>query len=885
MEALVEWRARFARPNALAVGGGALAFRRLRRHQGMLAVCALFLLSGALALDDYGVSVDVHHQIAIGNAALDSLAGGGERALDQLYAPHDRYYGAAFEAPLVLVERVLGLEDFWDIYLARHFLTHLFFLVGGAFCYLIVHRFFGSKMLALIAMALFLLHPRIYAHSFYNTKDIPFLVMFMIALYLTHRAFRRDTLGAFLFCGVGVGLLVNLRIMGLVLFAAVLALRALELPFAGGTDQRKRILLEGGAFVLAALLTYYASLPALWTDPIGQFTEAFDVLGSHPIQTINLFRGEWFSSPDGPPLDYIPVWIGITTPPVVLLLAVVGVAGLLWCGARSPRSIRRGTFTHFGLLLLLLPVASIAVIVVNESNIYNGWRQVFFLYAPITLLAAAGVHRILSLTERRWMRAGTYALLAACLAVTLVSMVRVHPLAYSYYNGLVDRNRPDYLVSQYDAVHSGLPYWSLLRNALTDHPDQKIIYSRWLGDRVFVFPEPDRYRIKASPNIVLDGFYSDRPVSSRKYVARIYSNTLASIKGWQFSSEMIEDTILDVRSNDPVFRSEFITIHLQDDKMTYTVESCSQYQNSRVFLHLYPDSAVFPQVFFRNWDFFISDTAIGSDGRCVFLVFLPEWTVSNVHTGQYERGSSGFWETRFSVTIPSIAPAVLAREPLASTVFDIYRDENTLVYVRDSCSADDAEASFFLHVNPIDPNDLPAGSARQGFENRDFDLWRRGGRVGNRCVAVVGLPDYPIASIRTGQYDETGERWHASFAVTLRDVDPATLADELLASAAFDIYRDDDTIIYVRERCTEKEAAAAFLLHVYPVDVDDLPADRARYGFGSLDFELRRQGGRVGERCVAAVALPDYPIASIRTGQYDETGEIWSVEFALPDGE
>ena len=378
MDAPVEWRARFARPNALAVGGGALAFRRLRRHQGLLAVCALFLLAGVLALDDYGVSVDVHHQIAIGNAALDYLAGGGARALDQVISPHDRYYGAAFEAPLVLVERVLGLEDFWDIYLARHFLTHLFFLVGGAFCYLIVHRLFGSKLLALVAMLLFLLHPRIYAHSFYNTKDIPFLVMFMIALYLTHRAFRRDTLGAFLLCGVGVGLLVNLRIMGLVLFAAVLALRALDLPFAGGTEQRKRILLEGGAFALAALLTYYASLPALWTDPIGQFMEAFKVLGSHPIQTINLFRGEWFFAPDGPPLDYIPVWIGITTPPVVLLLAVVGVAGLLWRGARSPRSIRRGTFTHFSFLLLLLPVASITAIVVNESNIYNGWRQVFF---------------------------------------------------------------------------------------------------------------------------------------------------------------------------------------------------------------------------------------------------------------------------------------------------------------------------------------------------------------------------------------------------------------------------------------------------------------------------------------------------------------------------
>ena len=883
MESLVEWRRALRSPQCFGRWGGALAFRRLRRHWGLLAVCALFLLAGALALDDYGVSVDVQFQMAIGNAALDYLAGDGELAFDQLIGPIDRYYGAAFEAPLILVERVLGLEDIRDIYLARHFLTHLFFLVGGAFCYLIVHRLCGNKLLALAAMALFLLHPRIYAHSFYNTKDIPFLVMFMIALYLTHRAFRRDTLGAFLLCGAGVGLLVNLRIMGLVLFAAVLALQALDLLFAGGTEQRKRILLAGGAFTLAALLTYYASLPALWTDPIGQFTKAFEALGSHPAQAVNLFRGEWLSSPDGPPFDYIPVWIGITTPPVVLLLAVVGVAGLLWYGARSPRSIRRGTFTHFSILLLLLPVASITAIVVNESNIYNGWRQVFFLYAPITLLAAAGMHRILSLS-RRWMRAGTYVLLAACLAVTLVSIVRIHPLAYSYHNSFVDRSTPDYLVSQYEADYWSLSYWPLLRDALSDHPDQRIIYTKWLGDHPYLFSRMDN--IGASSNILLDGFYSVRPVSNQKYEARIYNNTISSIRGWQISPEMIEKTVQYVRSNDQVFHSDFMTIHLHDDKITYTIESCLKHQNSRIYLHLYPvDSAALPRSPFRNWDFAIRGNAIGSDGRCVYLVLLPDWSVSNVHTSQYARGASGFWETRFSVTLPEIDPAVLAREPVASTVFDIYRDDNTLVYVKDSCSADDADASFFLHVNPVDPGDLPADRKQHGFENRDFDLWQRGGRAGERCVTVVGLPDYPIASIRTGQYDETGERWHASFAVAPRDLEPAALAGEPLASAAFDIYRDDDTLIYVRERCTEKDAAAAFLLHVIPVDLEDLPADRAQYGFDNRDFELWRQGGRVGERCVAVVGLPDYPIASIRTGQYDGTGEIWSVELTPADGE
>ena len=179
--------------------------RLITAHWPLWAVCALFALTAALTLGDYGVREDEPYQRAIGNAALDYLAGDGERALDQVRVPADRYYGAAFEAPLALAERILGLEHQQDAYLSRHLLTHLFFLAGGVFCYLLVLRMFNNRALALIATVLFLLHPRIYAHSFYNSKDVPFLAAFMVSLSLTHRAFRRDTLAAFLLCGVPAG--------------------------------------------------------------------------------------------------------------------------------------------------------------------------------------------------------------------------------------------------------------------------------------------------------------------------------------------------------------------------------------------------------------------------------------------------------------------------------------------------------------------------------------------------------------------------------------------------------------------------------------------------------------------------------------------------------
>ena len=92
-------------------------------------LCALFFVAGLAVLDDYGMSLDEDWQRVIGASAVDYVLGND-------YAPRrytDWYYGVAFEAPLLLLERILGLEDTRAIYLSRHLLTHLFFIGGGFF--------------------------------------------------------------------------------------------------------------------------------------------------------------------------------------------------------------------------------------------------------------------------------------------------------------------------------------------------------------------------------------------------------------------------------------------------------------------------------------------------------------------------------------------------------------------------------------------------------------------------------------------------------------------------------------------------------------------------------------------------------------------------------
>ena len=130
--------------------------------RGAVFVLGIFAAVGFAVLDDYGVSGDEYFQRLIGHAWVNYVLG----VWDGIpWEDHNRLYGAAFEVPLVLVERILGLTDSRDVYLGRHLASHLFFLAGGFFCYLLAYRLSGNRLLAIFAMLLFLLHPRLYRSS------------------------------------------------------------------------------------------------------------------------------------------------------------------------------------------------------------------------------------------------------------------------------------------------------------------------------------------------------------------------------------------------------------------------------------------------------------------------------------------------------------------------------------------------------------------------------------------------------------------------------------------------------------------------------------------------------------------------------------------------
>ena len=751
--------------------------KTLAPHWGALLALALFLAAGLAVLDDYGVTLDETKQRRLAAATLTHLQGDA----DALPDASDRFYGMAFEAPLLLVERAFGLQDTREIYLSRHLLTHLVFLTGGLFAYLLARRLLNHNALALIAMLMLLLHPRLYAHSFFNSKDIPFLVMFIIALYLAHQAFRRDRVSAFVLLGAGVGLLVNLRIMGVVLLAAVPAMRALDLAFAQGWAERKRIVLTTGAFALACGLTAYVLSPYLWGDPAGRSVEWWTTFSNHPNILRGLFRGMLYPS-DLIPADYIPVWFSITSLPFSLLLGVIGAAAVIAGCVRAPVRALRNTRMRFGLLTAGCFILPILVVILLDANVYDGWRQMYFLWAPFSLLAAFGLRWIAAALGQARLRAAVYGAAGAGLAATLLSMALIHPNQHIYFNFFVDRTTPEYLGAQYT-----MDYWNhssrqALEWLLDQNPSAPVKvnhsgFSRLVGRNAEILPEAARERVFTAPDaealIIAYGPVADE--YRALYALKVYGSTVASL----YEKADLRAAYAAVRASEPALRSVF-DVHHVNGALVYVKEPCSEADATGGYFQLWvvPEqesdlTGVWARRGYEDRSFLFSGHGAVFDGKCVASVPLPSYSVASVRLGQWPLGSTGdetpLWESS-AVLEPdawrAAHRAAVAGEPLARAMFDLYLNDGALVYVKEPCTPTDTETRFFLHLVPERVDDLPRERRGHGFDNLDFDFFLRGGHFDGKCLARVPLPGYSIASIRTGQFvGGEGEVWSAEVAV------------------------------------------------------------------------------------------------------------------------
>ena len=257
----------------------------------------------------------------------------------------------------------------------------------------------------------------------------------------------------------------------------------------------------------------------------------------------------------------------------------------------------------------------------------------------------------------------------------------------------------------------------------------------------------------------------------------MYNNAVLSVAALDLSA--VDDTTADayrqiyrdtVTGSPIASGSGFDLYHNESKKtLTYVNESCEPEDvANRFVLSLAPVDANNLPVYVKQQGrnrrtvyFDFGENGVKFDGKCLMVFQLPEYPTYQISVGHQIGGQNHFWGNLTEVE----RIVEDAGDPVIRSDWDIYLVGDSLIYVSDQCSSEDVEPEFFLHVDPVDMNDLPSHRKQHGFNGFNFFFRDHLLIEGEVCVARRELRDfaYAIAAVRTGQFNGDGQIWNGGF--------------------------------------------------------------------------------------------------------------------------
>ena len=431
----------------------------------------IYFIAGAFIVKDYGASSDENFERMTAQFNLDYITGKNT----DLLTYSDRHYGVLFTLPLELASPLF--PDSRDYFFFRHFATFLFFYLSTIVFYKLLRSLGFKRLLSLVGTIFLVLQPTIFAHSFFNLKDIPFLSVFIVSLYTLAQFIKTGSYKAAVIHGVVTGILIVFRLPG-VLMWGITALMFGWL-YVVRTLNGKQFASKVGVFLLSSFGSLYLFLPILWRNPL---REMATYLSMSPFEWNNeeLFMGNFYTLANLP-LSHIFVYFGISMPLVLLFLFVVALV-IFFKELLVDQKLFHADKYRMVLALIALSVTA-EIFLVLRPAVYNGWRHLFFAYPIFLLFVIEAIEWLwngnlkinLSWIElSRWLRISLAALITGQILLLLVFNAQSHPYQFTYYNWLAGR-KLSYARQNYVMDYWGLSYRQAFEKILAADDSAKVI--------------------------------------------------------------------------------------------------------------------------------------------------------------------------------------------------------------------------------------------------------------------------------------------------------------------------------------------------------------------------------------------------------------------------
>ena len=357
--------------------------------------------------------------------------------LPEFESYYDKDYGVIFELLLVIIEKIFSLSSYKEIYLTRHFFISLFFFIGSIYFYLTLRKFF-SKEVSLLGTVIFVIHPRIFAQSFYNSKDIIFLVFFCISNYYFINFFIKQNIRNIFFLSLFIAITISIRPMGILL-------PILFIFFFTLTNLDRYKLKNFSLIIVFVFLTFFFTFlfwPYLWDNPANLINSLKSMSKFRFLGEV-FFNGEYYIA-KYMPWYYIPVNVLITTPLFVIVLFLIGsivISKKLLLKLISLENDKENIWSNnlelFLFYSLMIIFLTIILIIELNATVYTGWRQVYYIYPSIIFISVFGIKVLI---EKINFKKFINFLLIVFICFNLTWIIKNHPYQYTYFNTLIHKN-------------------------------------------------------------------------------------------------------------------------------------------------------------------------------------------------------------------------------------------------------------------------------------------------------------------------------------------------------------------------------------------------------------------------------------------------------------
>jgi hypothetical protein len=423
--------------NALSWRNQIRRLARIDAHD--IATCVLIAALVVIALitfRDYAISNDEGVQQHYGELIIAYYAS-GFKDLSVFNFENLYLYGGLFDITAIFLSHLIPI----DPYDLRHILCALIGICGIGAAAATARLIAGPRAGLIAALGLSLCGVW-YGAMFNHTKDIPFAAAMMGASFFLIRIARSlpsPRAGDVAAFGLLTGAALGIRVLGLLLVIYAGVAIVLYLPRgAPAHHARMRFVIESSLRLVPALALAYVIMILAWPwaamQPLNPIRGLF-AFSEFQYSIRTLLGGQVYEMANVPRL-YVPVYLLIRIPLMTLfgagLAIVFAILPRLAVGSSPPQ--RRDIA-----LLSLTALFPLVCQVVCDGPAFTGLRHFLFVIPPLAALAGIGLDKAATALAARGRLAGWSGLCAvtACFLWQTVTLVRLHPYEYLFYNTAV----------------------------------------------------------------------------------------------------------------------------------------------------------------------------------------------------------------------------------------------------------------------------------------------------------------------------------------------------------------------------------------------------------------------------------------------------------------